>query len=302
MVCIYYLFPSIGSHESGMIIFKRVQHLKDWIRSRKEHKKSIGFVPTMGALHKGHLSLVETSLANVDCTVVSIFINPRQFNDSDDLKKYPRPIESDIRMLSETGIDVLFLPDEVDIYARGDESHIDFDPGPAANSMEGKFRPGHFKGMAEVVYRLLAIVEPDKLYMGQKDFQQLTIVRKMITDLHIPVLLEMCPTVRESNGLAMSSRNARLSTEARQEAAIIYSTLVAAQRLYEEEAPVGEIKKLAMQALTRRNFDPEYFEIVDGISLEPVSSIDDSQFVVTCCAVKVEGIRLIDNAVWTRSE
>jgi pantoate--beta-alanine ligase len=285
-----------------MIIIKRVVHLKNWIHARKVEKKGIGFVPTMGALHKGHLSLAEASLENSDCTVLSIFINPRQFNDPDDLKKYPRPIESDLRMLYETGIDVLFLPDEDDIYVKGDVTSVNFDPGPAANTMEGKFRPGHFKGMAEVVYRLLSIVEPDKLYMGQKDFQQLTIVRRMITDLHLPVLLEMCPTVREPNGLAMSSRNTRLSPHARQEAGIIYSTLVAAQRLFEENESIPEIRKIAMEALSRHNFEPEYFEIVDGISLEPVSSKDDSQFVVACCAVKVEGIRLIDNAIWTRSE
>lgn len=285
-----------------MIIFKRVTHLKDWIQARKIEKKNIGFVPTMGALHKGHLSLAQASLENSDCTVVSIFINPKQFNDPEDLKKYPRPIESDIEMLEEAGIDVLFLPDEDDIYTSGDKSTIHFDPGPAASTMEGKFRPGHFQGMAEVVYRLLVIVEPDKLYMGQKDFQQMTIVRKMITDLQIPVILEMCPTVREPHGLAMSSRNTRLSPQARQEAAIIYSSLIAALRLYEEEESIPEIKKIAIDALTRKNFVPEYFEIVDGISLEPVLSMDDSQFVVACCAVKVEGIRLIDNAIWTRSE
>jgi len=256
----------------------------------------------MGALHKGHLSLAEFSLENNDITVVSIYVNPKQFNDPEDLKKYPRPVEEDIKLLSDLHVDCLYHPGDEDIYPAGLDTSIDFDPGPAAKIMEGKFRPGHFKGMAEVVYRLLSIVEPHRLYMGQKDFQQLTIVRKMIADLHLPVLLEMCPTVRESNGLAMSSRNTRLSPEAREEAAIIYSTLVAAQRLFEEEEPVQQIKQMAMQALSRPNFEPEYFEIVDGITLLPVTSLGDSQFVVACCAVKVEGIRLIDNAIWTRSE
>ncbi|HUR30374.1 MAG TPA: pantoate--beta-alanine ligase [Saprospiraceae bacterium] len=285
-----------------MIIFKRVQHLKDWTSKQKEEGKSTGFVPTMGALHRGHLSLAEISNENNDLTIASVFVNPKQFNDPEDLKKYPRPIESDISMLIESNVDVLFLPDLEDIYPPGLDTSIDFDPGPAANTMEGKFRPGHFKGMAEVVYRLLDIVEPDRLYMGQKDYQQLSIVRKMITDMHLPVILEMCQTIRESNGLAMSSRNTRLSTHARNEAAIIYSTLMAAQRLFEEDESIPQIKKIAFEALNRTNFEPEYFEIVDGISLDPVQSQSDSQFVVACCAVKVEGIRLIDNAIWTRSE
>lgn len=262
----------------------------------------IGFVPTMGALHKGHLSLAEFSLENNAITVVSIYVNPKQFNDPDDLRKYPRPVEEDISLLNDLHVDCLFHPDDEDIYPLGLNTSINFDPGPAAEIMEGKFRPGHFKGMAEVVHRLLSIVEPDRLYMGQKDFQQLTIVRKMIADLHMPVLLEMCPTVREPNGLAMSSRNTRLSPATREEAAIIYSTLVAAQQLFEKEEPIQEIKKFAMESLTRKNFEPEYFEIVDGITLTPVTSFDDSQFVVACCAVKVEGIRLIDNEIWTRSE
>ncbi len=285
-----------------MIIFKRVSHLQDWIRKRKAEGKNIGFVPTMGALHKGHLSLAEMSLGISDFTVVSIFVNPKQFNDPEDLKKYPRPIESDIQMLNEVGVDVLFLPDETDIYPSGIDTTIDFDPGPTAEQMEGKFRPGHFKGMAEVVHRLLTIVEPNKLYMGQKDFQQLTIVRKMITDLDLPVVLEMCSTVREPHGLAMSSRNVRLSNLGREKAGIIYRTLVSMQRLFEEDVPIHEIKKTAIESLTSNSLEPEYFEIVDGISLAPIQRMQDSQFVVACCAVNVEGIRLIDNVIWTRSE
>jgi len=285
-----------------MIIFKRVSHFQDWIRESNNKGLHLGFVPTMGALHEGHMSLVEKSLADSDATVVSIFVNPRQFNDPEDLKKYPRPVESDIKMVELSGADVLFLPEAEDIYPPGFDPHIDFDPGTLAEVMEGKFRPGHFQGMAEVVHRLLSIIQPHKIYMGQKDFQQLTIVRKMITDLHMPILLEMGNTVREPNGLAMSSRNKRLSPESRQEAAIIYSTLIAAQRVFEEGEPIADIKKIALDALTRKNFEPEYFEIVDGITLRSIQHMDDSQFVVACCAVKVEGIRLIDNTIWTRSE
>ena len=285
-----------------MIIFKRVQHIREWMDKHKQGGKTAGFVPTMGALHEGHLSLAETSVADNDLTIVSIFVNPKQFNDKEDLKKYPRPIEEDTKMLNEAGVDCLFLPDEEDIYPPGINTSIDFDPGPAADVMEGKFRPGHFKGMAEVVYRLLSIVEPDKLYMGQKDFQQFVIIRKMISDIHLPVILEMCQTVRETNGLAMSSRNMRLSRQAREEAGIIYSTLVDAQRMFEEGEPISQIKKWALDTLTRPDFEPEYFEIVDGITFAPVMSMEDSQYVVACCAVKVEGVRLIDNAIWTRAE
>jgi len=285
-----------------MLTIKTEQGMHDWISSRKDAGESIGFVPTMGALHEGHLSLAVASLEENDRTVVSIFVNPKQFNDPKDLQLYPRPIDDDKHLLENMHVDVLFLPDEKDIYPDGVDTSIDFDPGPAAMTMEGKFRPGHFKGMAEVVYRLLAIVEPHKLLMGQKDFQQLTIVRKMISDMHIPVILEMCPTVREENGLAMSSRNVRLSDEARKEAGIIYSTLVDSQRMYEEEVAIDEIKERAIQTLTRPDFIPEYFEIVDGITLKPITSMQDSQFVVACCAVQVEGIRLIDNTIWTRSE
>lgn len=285
-----------------MIIFKRVPHIRDWLHARKADKKVTGFVPTMGALHKGHLSLAERSISECGSTVVSVFVNPRQFNDPEDLKKYPRPVEADLKMLHDLGVDAVFLPDVDDMYPPGDTGKINFDPGPAAMVMEGKFRPGHFEGMAEVVHRLLSIVEPERLYMGQKDFQQLTIVRKMISDLHLPVLLEMCPIVRESNGLAMSSRNERLSRAARNDAGIIYQTLTDAQQLYEENEPISSIKDKALSSLTRNGFQPEYFEIVDGVTLMDIHSNDESQYVVACCAIRVEGVRLIDNAIWTRPE
>lgn len=286
-----------------METFNRVSDLRNWIQQRRSEGFTIGFIPTMGALHAGHLSLVEASIGNGDYTIVSIYVNPRQFNDPDDLQKYPRPIEEDIRLLVETGTSVLFLPDDNDIYPAGDSSSIDFDPGYVAEVMEGKFRQGHFKGMAEVVYRLLMIVQPDKLYMGQKDFQQLTIVRKLIHDFRLPVMLEMGQTVREPNGLAMSSRNVRLSEEARTKSAIIYSTLMESKRMFEEDDPIESIKEKALQALSLyEGFDPEYFEIVDGITFRDIQSRHDSQFVVALTAVKVEGIRLIDNMIWTRSE
>lgn len=285
-----------------MIQFQRVAHLREYLQTGKSDKKVIGFVPTMGALHKGHVSLAERSSEVCDITVVSIFVNPKQFNDPEDLRKYPRPIASDLAMLTEAGVDVVFIPEVEDIYPQGEKFLLDFSPGPLAETLEGEFRPGHFEGMAEVVFRLLSIVEPNKLFMGQKDFQQLAIVRKMITELQMPILLEMCPIIRESNGLAMSSRNERLSPDARNKAGMIYATLIESEILFEKGIPAIEIKDQAMKSLTNDVFSPEYFEIVDGVTLQPVNSFDDSQYVVALCAIRVEDIRLIDNAIWTRKE
>lgn len=272
--------------------------MRDWIAERKESGRTTGFIPTMGALHTGHLSLVNRSKSETDRTIVSIFVNPKQFNDQEDLRKYPRPIEHDLQMLYESGVDVLFLPEVEDIYPTGDTNKIDFNPGPTANTMEGKFRPGHFEGMAEVVYRLLCITTPDHLFMGQKDFQQFAIIRKLIDWYKMPVDLVMCPTIRESNGLAMSSRNIRLSEEARKKAGIIYKVLSSGKMIFEQKNPVKDVQSVAMDALRKAGFDPEYFEVVDGHTLEKVQSMDEAKQIVACCAVKVEGVRLIDNMIW----
>ena len=281
-----------------MFIYKRVADVRDWVESQKKEGRTVGFVPTMGALHAGHLSLVEKSNQESGVTIVSIFVNPRQFNDREDLKKYPRPIEQDLKMLYEGNVDLVFLPDVEDIYPNNDNRSIDFDPGPAAATMEGKFRPGHFAGMAEVVYRLLSITTPDKLFMGQKDFQQFSIIRKLIHDFKLPIDLVMCPTIRETHGLAMSSRNVRLSTDARQRAGLISKMLDQEKSAFEKGETVENIQQRFFASLRNENFDPEYFEIVNGYTLEPISSMQDADQVVACCAVKVEGVRLIDNLIW----
>jgi pantoate--beta-alanine ligase len=201
-------------------------------------------------------------------------------------------------MLYEGGVDMVFLPDVEDVYPPGDHQTIDFDPGPAAETMEGKFRPGHFIGMSEVVYRLLRITSPDSLFMGQKDFQQFSIIRKLISDFHMPIELVMCTTVREANGLAMSSRNVRLSSEAREKAGVIFNTLSSGKMLFEQKTPAGDVQQIALDALRKVNLDPEYFEIVNGYTLEPVQQMEDADQIVACCAVKVEGVRLIDNMIW----
>ncbi|MEO6132239.1 MAG: pantoate--beta-alanine ligase [Saprospiraceae bacterium] len=280
-----------------MIIFKRVLPMQHWIHARKIEGRRIGFIPTMGALHQGHLSLMARSLEECDITVVSIFVNPKQFNDPQDLLKYPRPVEEDLKLLLKANIDVLFFPEVDEIYPASQTAVKDFDPGIVGTVMEGKFRPGHFAGVAEVMHRLLVVVQPDRLYMGQKDFQQTAIVRKLIHDWHLKSQLIICPTLREENGLAMSSRNLRLSPHARKEAAIIYKTLTEAKRKFEKGEPIHQIKEEAMRTLLQKGFIPEYFSIVDAVTLADIELNEESQFVIACCAVKVEGVRLIDNII-----
>jgi pantoate--beta-alanine ligase len=284
-----------------MFISKRVPHVQEWIAKHKRENTTLGFVPTMGALHEGHISLVQLSKSQCDLTLVSVFVNPLQFNDPEDLKKYPRPVESDIEKIYRAQTDVLFLPDVVDVYPRDENDVLDFDPGPMGEVMEGKFRPGHFKGVAEVVYRLLKIIEPDKLYLGQKDFQQVSIIRKLISDVKLPVDVVVGPTLRESNGLAMSSRNMRLSDQGKEEAAVLFKTLNAGKKSFDQGVTPALITEQAMQTFREKKLEPEYFEIVDGKTLQPYDDAMESNFVVACCAVKVEGIRLIDNVIYKQA-
>lgn len=280
-----------------MYIVHRPAHLREWMNV-PGRAGIVGFVPTMGALHTGHLSLVKRSLEETDITVVSIFVNPRQFNDPADLAKYPRPVEDDIRLLAEAGAHLLFLPEVEDIYPPGDNRVIDFDPGPLAAGMEGFFRPGHFQGMAEVVYRLLEIVRPDRLFMGQKDYQQLAIVRRMVQHYDLPVEVVMCPTQREPNGLAMSSRNVRLSAAARARAGVIHDALVAGRAAFREGQPAGAIRQMAVDMIRQAGFEVEYYDIVNGNTLMSVTDRHEAPLIVACCAVRAEDVRLIDNMVW----
>lgn len=284
-----------------MFIFKRVSHLQEHLDKGRNLGKTIGFVPTMGALHEGHLSLVKRSKLETEITVVSIFVNPKQFNDPEDLRKYPRPVEKDLMMLNESGADVVFLPEVEDIYPQGYDTTIPFDPGPEAMTMEGKFRPGHFTGMAEVVFRLLDITKPDRLFMGQKDFQQFSIIRKLISDFHLPIQLVMCPIIREANGLAMSSRNSRLSQDTRARAGIIFTSLQEGAIKLSSGSQVRDIRRHAFTLLSDHGFEPEYYDVINGFTLEEVSGINDATQIVACVAVRVEGVRLIDNMIWKNS-
>ena len=231
-----------------MILFKKVEHLQLFIASQKQKKQKVGFVPTMGALHNGHLSLIRQAKDENNLVVCSIFVNPTQFNDASDLEKYPRTASKDIQLLTSVSCDVLFMPPVEEVYPKGLNTTLELDFGELATVMEGKFRPGHFDGMAQVVNRLLNIVLPHNLYMGQKDFQQLTIVRSMLKQIGSDINLVMCPIVREEDGLAMSSRNVRLTSKHRELALILSQTLKKAKELIHKKTP-AEVQKWAMNEL-----------------------------------------------------
>lgn len=284
-----------------MLIFKKVADLQSWIVHERAGGRSIGFAPTMGALHDGHMELIRLSRRDGHRSVASIFVNPTQFNDLKDLEKYPRAPEKDIALLHDTGCDALFMPSVEEVYPQGQELTISLDFRQLDEVMEGVYRPGHFIGMATVVHRLLDIVRPQSLYMGQKDFQQLTIVRDMIRQIQMPIELVMCPTVREPDGLAMSSRNMRLSPEMRAVAPVIYQTLGWA-RTEMQHQPASVIQEEAMDRLRQAGLRPEYFDIVDGISLLPVEHWGESDFIVACTAAFAGEVRLIDNLVFKNLE
>lgn len=254
---------------------------------------SIGFVPTMGALHPGHMALVQQADSENQRVVVSIFVNPTQFNDSEDLKRYPRTLESDLMKLKSTGCDIVFAPAVDEIYPEPDRRQFDF--GTLDKVMEGKYRPGHFNGVAQVVSRLFEIIQPDKAYFGLKDFQQLAIVKRMTAMLNLPVDIIACPTVRESDGLAMSSRNQLLTNEERIEAAHIYKTLTLAAK----QKTTKNVFNLKEWVIDEINKSPlltvEYFEIVDSENLNPITTWNDTKKSTGCIAVFCGNIRLIDN-------
>ncbi|MFT5166589.1 MAG: pantoate--beta-alanine ligase [Saprospiraceae bacterium] len=279
-----------------MFLFKKVVDLQKYLNIKRKKGDSIGLVPTMGALHVGHLSLIRQSMAQNDITVACIFVNPTQFNEEGDLKKYPRTIGADIDLLTTVDTDVLFLPNVDEVYPPDLDTSLNLDFGDLGQVMEGKFRPGHFDGMAQVVWRLLKITEPDKLYMGQKDFQQQAIVRNMLEQMQSDVELIMCPIVREEDGLAMSSRNLRLDPAHRSGATIINDTLHKAKAMIGEKSPM-EVSEWALQVLQQPGFKPEYFDIVDGIQLRKINNFEDADLVVACTAVWAGEVRLIDNLI-----
>lgn len=274
-----------------MEVFEKIKPLQE--RLTQLERKKIGFVPTMGALHKGHLSLVERSAKENDVTVVSIFVNPTQFNDKNDLKNYPRDLEKDIELLSDYKC-ILFTPDESEIYPEEDTRIFDFDG--IDKVMEGEFRPGHFNGVAQVVTRLFDIVKPNKAYFGIKDFQQVAIIKKVVKNQQVPVEIITCPTVREKDGLAMSSRNMRLSGKQRELAPVIAKTLLYVKNNIDKIGEYQDVKEYVKNALLNLpDLKTEYFQIVNEDSLKEISSLKKPEPKVACIAVWIGNVRLIDN-------
>jgi pantoate--beta-alanine ligase len=280
-----------------MLVFKRVSDLQKYLNSLRNKGLQIGFIPTMGALHRGHVSLIDRSRSACDVTVASIFVNPTQFNDPKDLEKYPRPITRDIEMLTEAGCHVLFLPNVEEVYPNGMASTLKFNFGKLDKVLEGTFRPGHFDGMAQVVHRLLDIVKPHKLFMGQKDFQQQAIVGSLIQQTKLSTELVTCAIIRDEDGLAMSSRNVRLSPEDRAIAPLIHKILQEAADMVGDYSPSEIQKQVTAKLRAEPRFRLEYFEIVDGRTLLPIRLFEDTDYAVALTAVWVGEVRLIDNIV-----
>jgi pantoate--beta-alanine ligase len=277
-----------------MVLVKTIKELEDYLRELRK-SGSVGFVPTMGALHSGHLSLVNRAVRENPVVVVSIFVNPTQFNDVNDLKRYPRSLEADLKMLEPTGCDLVFAPEVPEIYPEPDTRKFDF--GHLERVMEGKHRPGHFKGVAQVVSKLFEIVEPDKAYFGLKDFQQLAVISEMVKQLKMPVEIVPCPIIREESGLARSSRNELLSAEERENASLIFKTLSGAKNLVGRKS-VRELENWVTESINKNPFlNVEYFEIVDFEDLQPVTSWRDKGKKIGCIAVFCGKVRLIDNIV-----
>ncbi|MBO7199785.1 MAG: pantoate--beta-alanine ligase [Bacteroidales bacterium] len=275
-----------------MEVFTRIADLKATINQHKVNGKTIGFVPTMGALHEGHLSLIRTAKEHCDIAVVSIFVNPIQFNNPEDLRTYPRTLEADCEKLETVGCDMVFAPSAEEMYPEPATETYNF--GELEAVMEGPQRPGHFAGVATVVHRLFNIVEPKKAFFGEKDFQQLAIIQSLVKQLSLPVEIVPCPIVRADDGLALSSRNMRLSAEARKIAPQIYATLKnSVERSH--TANVDEVKKYVIDTLVSlKVFEPEYFEIVNDTTLQPIANWSEARGVVGCIAVWLDGVRLID--------
>ena len=278
-----------------MLIAKTIEETKEIIKEVKSKGFSTGFVPTMGALHEGHLELIRKAKSENDFVSCSIFVNPIQFNKTEDLKKYPRTIEDDIKKLNELDCDLVFNPSVEEMYPEPDNTIYDF--GGLEKVMEGKFRPGHFNGVAVVVKKLFDIIEPDRSYFGEKDFQQLTVIKALVKKLKMPVKIVPCPTVREPDGLAMSSRNRRLTDDEREIAPAIYRALKDISEIASGKS-VKELKDFFIQKLAKYpQMKIEYFEISNIEDLSPVKEFEKGKKYVACTAVFLGKVRLIDNFI-----
>lgn len=276
-----------------MKIVSSIKDLKNFLALEREKGKKIGLVPTMGALHAGHISLVKRCVAENDICVVSDFVNPTQFNDKHDLETYPRTLEADCALLEPVGCDYVFAPSVAEMYPEPDTRV--FDLGPVAAVMEGPLRPGHFNGVAQVVSKLFYIVEPDNAYFGEKDFQQIAVIREMVRQLNLPVHIVDCPIQREADGLALSSRNTRLTPEQRQKAPVIARTLKESTTFVPAKS-VQEVIDFVVNTINQvPEMKVEYFEIVDGHTMQSIKNWSDTTYPVGCITVYCGEVRLIDN-------
>ena len=276
-----------------MKLVHTIQELRAELDIQRKAGKKIGFVPTMGALHEGHASLVRRAVAENDVVVVSDFVNPTQFNDKNDLLKYPRTLEADCELLEKEGAAYVFAPSVEEVYPEPDTRQFNY--APLDTVMEGKYRPGHFNGVCQVVSKLFMMVEPDKAYFGEKDFQQLAIIREMVKQMNFPLEIVGCPIVREADGLALSSRNARLSEEERLQALSISKTLFQSKE-YAATHTVEETQKFVEEGIAAaEGLELEYFELVDGTTLQKISTWDETNYAVGCITVYCGEVRLIDN-------
>lgn len=276
-----------------MKIVSSIKDLKNFLALEREKGKKVGLVPTMGALHAGHISLVKRCVAENDICVVSDFVNPTQFNDKHDLETYPRTLDADCALLEPVGCDYVFAPSVAEMYPEPDTRV--FNLGPVAEVMEGPRRPGHFNGVAQVVSKLFYIVEPDNAYFGEKDFQQIAVIREMVRQLNLPVHIVDCPIQREADGLALSSRNTRLTPEQRQKAPVIARTLKESTTFVPAKS-VQEVVDYVVNTINQvPEMEVEYFEIVDGNTMQPIQNWSDTTYPVGCITVYCGEVRLIDN-------
>ncbi len=278
-----------------MVIFKKTADIETYLLNIRQKAAQVGFVPTMGALHKGHVSLLEESRKKGDFTVVSIFVNPTQFNDKSDFDNYPVSIDEDKRLLMDAGCDVLFLPSVDEVYPPAQDTPS-FDFGYMDSILEGAHRPGHFRGVGQVVARLLQIVNPDTLYIGQKDYQQCMVIKNLaaqIPSLH-NLHIEICPTMREQDGLAMSSRNRRLTDPQRVVAVLLYQCLVSIQAKAGTQ-PFAVVQKECLDILKEKGFEPDYVALADADNLTLLEDYDMNRRMIALIAAKIGDVRLIDN-------
>lgn len=276
-----------------MKVFSKVIELKEYLQTRRDEGGKVGLVPTMGALHEGHASLVRRSVRENEITVVSIFLNPTQFNDPKDLERYPRTLESDCQLLSDCGADIVFAPEVQEVYPEPDTRHFSYPPTDSV--MEGARRPGHFNGVCQIVSKLFMMVEPDRAYFGEKDYQQIAVIKRMVDDLGFRIEIVPCPVIREESGLAMSSRNTLLSLQEKEIAPNIYRVL---RESVEADFTLKRTQQWVIDQINAiEGLEVEYYSIVDGETLAEIENWDDAESVVGCITVYCGAtpIRLIDH-------